>query len=405
VQGNRIGTNAAGTVALGNGGSGIQVFQGNNNLIGGTIPAARNIISGNGSNAISISADNTTVQGNYIGTDASGTADLGNGKPTGAAGIEINGTNNIIGGTGAGAGNIIAFTGGSACCGSPRGVGVRVFGTGHRIRGNSIFSNAEIGINLEGGTEGNNGFRVTENDSCDADTGSNNLQNYPVLTAATSTGGNTTITGTLNSTASLAYTLDFFTVPPATHQATAKVAATSARQPVNTDGSCNAPVSVTLPVGIAPGGVITATATDAQGNTSEFSACRAVTNGGGNTTTLTPAADTWVQGADAFLNSNYGADAQLQVKRTLNPGSGRGRRGFLRFDTSALAGNITSARLRIFARLTDASLPPTGMIIQKVTDTLWDEFGVTWNNQPVVESPNALSQITVAGAGRSILRI
>lgn len=398
VQGNRIGTNANGTAALGNGGAGIQVFQGNNNLIGGTTPAARNLISGNSNNGIYISANNVTVQGNYIGTDASGTLDLGNGKPTGAAGIENSGTNNTIGGTGAGAGNIIAFSGSTTCCGRPFGVGVRVFGTGHRIRGNSIFSNAEIGINLEGGNEGSSGFRVTANDSCDADTGANNLQNFPVLTAATSAGGSTVITGTLNSIASTAYSLDFFASPACDLSGNGEGRTHLGSATVNTDGSCNAPVNVTLPVGIASGGVITATATDAQGNTSEFSACRAVTNSGGNTTTLTPSADAWVQGADAFLNTNYGADTQLQVKRTLNPGSGRGRRGFLRFDTSALAGNITSARLRIFARLTDANLPPTGMIIQKVTDTLWDELGVTWNNQPVVASPNALAQITVAGA-------
>lgn len=398
VQGNRIGTNANGTAALGNGGAGILINNGNNNLIGGTSATARNIISGNRENGIYINSTNATVQGNYIGTDASGTLDLGNGKPTGTAGIEINGTNNTIGGTQAGAGNIIAFNGNIPSSGRPFGVGVRVFGTGHRIRGNSIFSNAEIGINLEGGNEGSNGFRITANDSCDADTGSNNLQNYPALTGATSAAGSTTITGTLNSTASLAYSLDFFHSPACDPYGNGEGRTYIGSATVNTDGSCNAPVSVTLPVGIAAGGVITATATDAQGNTSEFSACRTVTNPGGNTTTLTPTADTWVQGADAFLNTNYGADAQLQVKRTLNPGSGRGRRGFLRFDTNALAGNITSARLRIFARLTDANLPPTGMIIQKVTDTLWDELGVTWNNQPVVASPNALAQITVTEA-------
>jgi hypothetical protein len=119
----------------------------------------------------------------------------------------------------------------------------------------------------------------------------------------------------------------------------------------------------------------------------------------GNSTVLTPAADTYVQGADATRNTNFGSDPTLQVKRTLNPGSGRGRRGFLRFDISAAreTGTIERVSLRVFARLTDASLPPTTMIVQKVTDTTWDELAVTWNNQPAVESPTALSQITVAG--------
>jgi hypothetical protein len=108
-------------------------------------------------------------------------------------------------------------------------------------------------------------------------------------------------------------------------------------------------------------------------------------------------ADTWVQGADAFRATNYGADQTLQVKRTLNPGAGRGRRGFITFDTSTLAGDIFSARLRVFARLTTGGLPPTQMIVQKVTDTAWDEMLMTWNNQPLTASPTALAQITVAG--------
>lgn len=115
-------------------------------------------------------------------------------------------------------------------------------------------------------------------------------------------------------------------------------------------------------------------------------------------TALAPVADTYVQGADAFRYTNFGSDPTLQVKRTLNPGSGRGRRGFLRFETASVAGTITAARLRIFARLTDANLPPTGMIVQKVTDTAWDELAVTWDNQPPTHAPNALASITVTDA-------
>lgn len=110
---------------------------------------------------------------------------------------------------------------------------------------------------------------------------------------------------------------------------------------------------------------------------------------------LAPAADTWVQGAEAFRNTNYGASVEMQVKRTFNAGAGRGRRGFLRFDTTSISGAITSAKLRIYARLTESNLPPTGMIVQKVTDTTWDELTMTWNNQPLTASPNALASITV----------
>ena len=113
VQGNFIGTNATGTAALGNGGNGI-VLAGlngpsNNNIIGGTTASARNIISASAGDGIRIANGNgNTVQGNYIGTDVTGTMNLGNGF----SGIEIEIANNsIIGGTGAGAGNLIAFNG------------------------------------------------------------------------------------------------------------------------------------------------------------------------------------------------------------------------------------------------------------------------------------------------------
>lgn len=108
-----------------------------------------------------------------------------------------------------------------------------------------------------------------------------------------------------------------------------------------------------------------------------------------------PTADTWVQGAEAFRNTNYGASAEMQVKRTLNPGAGRGRRGFLKFDTSGYTGTISSARLRIYARLSDSTLADIPMIAQKVTDTTWDETTLTWNNQPTTASPAALASITL----------
>jgi hypothetical protein len=113
---------------------------------------------------------------------------------------------------------------------------------------------------------------------------------------------------------------------------------------------------------------------------------------------LAPTADTWVQGAENFFDTNYGTSAEIQLKRTFNTRAGRGRRGFMRFDTASVSGAITSAKLRVFARLTDAGLSPTEMIIQKVIDNSWDELAVTWNNQPAVESPAALASIKVSGA-------
>jgi titin len=83
VQGNYIGTNAAGTIALSNGGPGVDLYGGTTyNKIGGFSPFARNVISGNLAGGVIIADPGTvhnSVEGNYIGTDASGASAIGNG--------------------------------------------------------------------------------------------------------------------------------------------------------------------------------------------------------------------------------------------------------------------------------------------------------------------------------------
>ena len=172
IAGNRIGTSADGNTALGNGRIGVfDLSAGAGNRIGtnsdGVSDAAeRNIISGNTEDGIFINSDGFVIAGNSIGTNAAGTAALPNG-----GGIRISaGNNNRVGGTAAGAGNVIAdstFT----------GVTIDSNGTGNSVLGNSIYGNGSIGIDLAASTDGGN--RVTPNDPLDADTGSNNLQNYP----------------------------------------------------------------------------------------------------------------------------------------------------------------------------------------------------------------------------------
>src|SRR6266542_3348043 len=107
VQGNYIGTDINGTAALDNGLDGVFVT-GINNTIGGLTAGARNIISGNGSSGIEIgTATANVVQGNYIGTDINGTAEIENGEN----GVLVSGTNNTIGGTTATARNVISGNG------------------------------------------------------------------------------------------------------------------------------------------------------------------------------------------------------------------------------------------------------------------------------------------------------
>lgn len=133
-------------------------------------------------------------------------------------------------------------------------------GTGNRITQNSIYSNGGLGIDLDG-------VGVTPNDPGDADTGPNNLQNYPVLTAAASFGGSTVIQGSLNSTANTTFTLEFFANPSGTGQGKTFIGSAT----VATDASGNANFFVTLSATVPASETITATATDPGNNTSEFS--------------------------------------------------------------------------------------------------------------------------------------
>ena|GEM_PF-2044040 len=112
ITGNYIGTDATGTVALGNGHYGIKAYGFANNMIGGTASGAGNVVSGNGFSGIEIydtASSGNTIHGNRIGTNAAGTAALGNG----AFGLLLSGPNNIIGGGFIGEANLISGNSGS----------------------------------------------------------------------------------------------------------------------------------------------------------------------------------------------------------------------------------------------------------------------------------------------------
>jgi len=135
VEGNFIGTNSSGTAALGNDCSGVYISNGaDDNVVGGTTAAARNIISGNQLNGIRIDGDSNgnVVEGNFIGTDVSGTHLLGNAEN--GVFIENGSAGNIIGGTMAGAGNVISGNG-------LTGVKLYDAGQGNLIEGDTINSN------------------------------------------------------------------------------------------------------------------------------------------------------------------------------------------------------------------------------------------------------------------------
>lgn len=145
IRGNKIGTDRTGTQPLGNLGPGISISGANGVTIGGTAAGARNIISGNGADGIRMTnfVENVSIQGNSIGVGTAGSEiNLGNG----ASGIFVTSfqdpSNIVIGGTGAGAGNVIAES-------AAHGVRTQTSGAGDSIQGNTIRDNDGGGIRSE----------------------------------------------------------------------------------------------------------------------------------------------------------------------------------------------------------------------------------------------------------------
>jgi len=261
IQANYIGTNTAGDTALPNG-TGI-VIGTPNNLIGGSTASERNLISGNQGSGIQIglvpnagAATGNVVVGNLIGTDAAGTAPLPNNS-----GIIIVSSQTTIGGLSAGQANLIAFN-------SQQGVRVSD-GSSNRIRGNVVHSNSGLGIDL---------FPIgsTLNDPGDPDSGPNFLKNYPVLDFVTG-GGGTSIEGTLNSSPAFVHTIDFYSSPECDPSGYGEGRTYIGSTNVTTNASNLAAFDVSFPTNTPIGHFVTATSTDSQGNTSEFSQCRVVT--------------------------------------------------------------------------------------------------------------------------------
>jgi len=253
VEGNDIGTDLTGTMAIPNGFSGVAIDNGaSKNTIGGTSQASANIISANKEDGIHIK-DATTldnaIQGNLIGTEEDGVTPLPNSY---GVFISAGANNNVIGGLNGG--NTIADN---------THAGVAITGTGsvgNTISQNSIFGNGTIGIDL-----GNTGMRST-NTSGGPHTGPNQLQNYPVLTGITVSGSSDVLHGTLNSTPLSAFTIEIFSSPSGGQGETYLGSV-----PVKTDKFGNASFMFAFAPS-AGDSYLTATATDANGNTSEFSA-------------------------------------------------------------------------------------------------------------------------------------
>jgi hypothetical protein len=304
LQGNFIGLDAAGINAMGNEGRGVAIHDAPGNFVGGMQPGAGNVIAGNRATGVRMwgNADGNYVLSNLIGVNRNRETRVGlwpePGTLSNARGVQMRADNNIVaynyiaGNTYEGVlfydgwgkdweptatasnnlvyANIITKNG--MIPGGPDGPGGGVivsFGSGNRIIANSIFDNAAWAIN--------NMFRdgdgIDENDLYDADTGGNNRQNYPALLSSFTSGGRTNVRGQLHSTPGGTFTLLFYANPTCDPLGHGEAQYYMGGVNVETDAEGNALFTAALSALLPPGFVVTATAMDADGNTSEMASC------------------------------------------------------------------------------------------------------------------------------------
>lgn len=243
IQGNYIGTDITGNVAFCNCGISLK---GTGHTVGGPTTQERNIVVGG---IQFYEGGGHMVYGNFIGVAADGITPIGG--PGRIEFFDETVSSVSIGNTLPGTGNVIDGDLGHA-------VGITPHSTGIKVRGNTMIrTRARYGIDLNRDGE-------TANDPGDADTGANNLQNYPLLTAAS--GASRIVNGTLDSTASTLFLVDFYTnTDPG-----------SGRNRIDWVGSTTVTTNA-AGIGTFSFGTqallyaLSATATDPDGNTSEFS--------------------------------------------------------------------------------------------------------------------------------------
>ncbi len=348
VQGNFIGTNAAGTAAVANVNPGVLLNGGSGNTIGGTTSNARNVISGNGNVGIHVGGgSNNIIRGNRIGTNAAGTAAV----PNGPGGIQLFGgstapfaaSGNTIGGTDSGAGNLISGNTGpgillNSVAVSPGVTGNTIQGNliGTDVTGNSSIPNSGLNgngitiVNVGGisgnvigaaGVAGKNVIAYNSGDgiSISSDTGNvrNTIRDNEIhtngglgidlgpngVTANDAGDGDTgandlqnfpvlisagggSVQGTLSSAPNRQYVVELFSNAACDASGNGEAARFLESFAVTTDASGNTSFTRSPPT-LAVGEYVTATATDASvavGSTSELSACILVSGGGGGGT-------------------------------------------------------------------------------------------------------------------------
>ncbi|HYG84452.1 MAG TPA: right-handed parallel beta-helix repeat-containing protein [Verrucomicrobiae bacterium] len=255
IRGNTMSSNNGAGVSI----SGASTIQVTNNNINSTVDAGVVLNS-----ATNLTLNGNSIQNNGIGirgqtvTSSTMRANTIANNALGGILLDTN-TNNVTIGNFVGQENHIHDNGGP---------GIAVGGNNTdttasvRIRMNTIYNNAGLGIDL-----GSNG--VTPNDSGDGDTGPNKLINFPVIQSVAR--GSVKVKGTYTGTASQGFILDFYlnSSPDASGYGEGQTYIGSTT--VTTDILGQATYGLTFPGTIPPVGVVSVTATDFSGNTSEFS--------------------------------------------------------------------------------------------------------------------------------------
>lgn len=295
ISGNYVGTDSSGQVPLGNSDSGVLIENANDNFVGidSANPSSGNTISANRDGVVikGSSATGNVVAGNFIGTDAQG----GPGPMPAAFSLGNHQNGVLIEGA---VGNFLGPHSVPASGCSPQTAteinviagnmqsGVVIVGdtaTGNRVLCNSIFGNAKLGIDLQ--ADG-----VSPNEPSDTDIGPNQLQNFPVLSMIERSEGSVRVGGTLSSQPNTTYRVDFFATDVS--EATKMEHGLQGQRylgthSTTTDATGYIHFEVELPK-LVEGEIVTATATDALGNTSEFSPFASDIDGKGTFEVRTP---------------------------------------------------------------------------------------------------------------------
>ena len=287
IQGNLIGTDVTRHYDLGNSQDGITVQSCTLTTIGGT--NAGNVIANNTQNGITLlGCTNVVIQGNWIGTEPAGTWAMGNG----GAGISFqNSYTGQVGGTAPGTANVIEFN---------NGAGVAISsGQAITVSGNSIYDNGGPGISLG--------------------SGANQSEPSPSVTAVAAAYGSTLAQGSLTSLPNTVFRIEFFASPAWDSAGVPEGRLYLGSTNVTTDSLGSATFAANLPTATPTNTVVTATATDAAGNTSPFSSVSLPTYGA-QTVSLAILAGPGTQTL-SWPSAAAAAGFQLQGTTSLSPAS------------------------------------------------------------------------------------